>query len=241
MHIRDVADMERVLREFDSKLGPFLTADDARARKRRRIVEAATAMFIRHGYRKASIDEVAAEAGIAKGTVYLYFKTKTELLLAAVLVEKMGYMARMRPLFERGIGGRERLRRLISMSVTISAEMPLTSRLLGGDRDLMAAMSEMDPAVLRASEVLQLDFMADLVAEATGVARPTEAVRERARVLMGLLVSALLVGERARYGLPVDRYAAALADVLVDGAAPASERHETVAAPARAARRRRAR
>lgn len=46
------------------------------------ILDAAERLLIAHRQRIANVDEVAAEAGLAKGTVYLYFPSKEELLLA---------------------------------------------------------------------------------------------------------------------------------------------------------------
>ncbi|WP_428264647.1 TetR/AcrR family transcriptional regulator [Haliangium sp.] len=47
--------------------------------KRAAILDAAAALFSRYGYRRTSVDDVAGEAGIAKGTVYLYFDNKQAL------------------------------------------------------------------------------------------------------------------------------------------------------------------
>jgi AcrR family transcriptional regulator len=60
------------------------------------ILDAARAVFSRDGYASSSVDDVAAEAGIAKGTVYLYFKSKEDLYLAALLrdVKAFGDAAR---------------------------------------------------------------------------------------------------------------------------------------------------
>jgi AcrR family transcriptional regulator len=60
------------------------------------ILDAARAVFSRDGYAASSVDDVAAEAGIAKGTVYLYFKSKEDLYLAALLrdVKEFGDVAR---------------------------------------------------------------------------------------------------------------------------------------------------
>lgn len=44
-----------------------------------KILESANEFFFRYGYKKTSIDEIAAEAGIGKGTVYLHFSSKEEL------------------------------------------------------------------------------------------------------------------------------------------------------------------
>ena len=201
MHIRSMEELQRVVASVGQPV-----EDDARARKRRRLVEVATALFMRHGYRKTSIDDVAAEAGIAKGTVYLYFKTKADLLVATVRAEKLAYLERVRPLFDEGIDGRERLRRYLRMSVELTAEMPLTSRTLGGDRDILAALSEVPPETMRASMELGMDFLGDLIAGATGVALPAESMREKALALTGVMLSVVMADERARFGLPLPRF-----------------------------------
>ena len=47
--------------------------------RRDRIMAAARAVFARHGYAKARIDDIAAAASVAKGTVYWYFRDKATL------------------------------------------------------------------------------------------------------------------------------------------------------------------
>src|SRR5262245_22361734 len=50
--------------------------------KRDAILAAAVTLFGRYGFRRTSMEEIAREAGIAKGTVYLYFPTKEALFRA---------------------------------------------------------------------------------------------------------------------------------------------------------------
>ncbi|HUA35286.1 MAG TPA: TetR/AcrR family transcriptional regulator [Candidatus Binataceae bacterium] len=50
--------------------------------KRAAILDAAQKLFSRYGYRRTSIDDIAREAEIAKGTVYLSFKSKEEIFRA---------------------------------------------------------------------------------------------------------------------------------------------------------------
>ena len=52
----------------------------ARADKRARILDAALSVFARVGYHGARISDIAAEAGIAYGLVYHYFRNKEEIL-----------------------------------------------------------------------------------------------------------------------------------------------------------------
>jgi AcrR family transcriptional regulator len=54
---------------------------DAEAR-RAVILEAALQMFGQYGYRRTSMDDIAGEAGIAKGTIYLSFASKEEVFQA---------------------------------------------------------------------------------------------------------------------------------------------------------------
>jgi AcrR family transcriptional regulator len=50
--------------------------------RRRDILEAALASFGSKGFNETTVDEIAQAAGVAKGTVYLYFDSKEHLLLA---------------------------------------------------------------------------------------------------------------------------------------------------------------
>jgi TetR/AcrR family transcriptional regulator, mexJK operon transcriptional repressor len=55
------------------------------ARKRRAILEAATTLFLRNGYRGTSMDEIAALAGVSKQTVYKHFADKESLFSEIVI------------------------------------------------------------------------------------------------------------------------------------------------------------
>lgn len=46
------------------------------------VLEAAARMFVQHGFRKASMDEIAREAGVSKPTLYAYFADKDALFAA---------------------------------------------------------------------------------------------------------------------------------------------------------------
>ena len=54
------------------------------AERREQILEAAVRLWTGHGFEATTLDAIAREAGIAKGTVYLYFATKEDLVAAAV-------------------------------------------------------------------------------------------------------------------------------------------------------------
>src|SRR5919109_2649313 len=62
-----------------------LEAEPRSTRKRRAILEAATALFLRNGYRGTSMDEIAALARVSKQTVYKAFSDKERLFSEIVI------------------------------------------------------------------------------------------------------------------------------------------------------------
>ena len=57
--------------------------DELRANLRRtQILEASIRVFAEKGYHRATTKDIARAAGVAEGTIYLYFKNKSELLIA---------------------------------------------------------------------------------------------------------------------------------------------------------------
>lgn len=56
--------------------------------RRQRILRAAKQAFCQHGFRLASMEEIARRAGLSVGTLYLYFKGKEELYVS-LLIESM--------------------------------------------------------------------------------------------------------------------------------------------------------
>lgn len=51
------------------------------ADKRRRILDAAVQVFATYGFYNSKVSQVAREAGVADGTIYLYFKNKDDILI----------------------------------------------------------------------------------------------------------------------------------------------------------------
>ncbi|MDV6235811.1 TetR family transcriptional regulator [Leptospira ellisii] len=62
--------------------------EDDKKVKREQLIRAAIALFNKSPFEKISMDQIAKKAGVAKGTLYLYFKTKEELFLE---IHRMDY------------------------------------------------------------------------------------------------------------------------------------------------------
>lgn len=67
------------------------------SQKRAALVETAGRVFVEKGYDAATMDDVAAAANVAKGTLYHYFKNKLELLMALREDFEKEVMKRIRP------------------------------------------------------------------------------------------------------------------------------------------------
>src|SRR5512134_2694294 len=93
--------------------------------KRERILTAATRTFARHGFFNAQVADVARAAGVAAGTVYLYFRGKDDLLISIFERTMRAAIADGRAAIE-GLDPESRLRRIARLHL----------ERLGADRDL---------------------------------------------------------------------------------------------------------
>jgi AcrR family transcriptional regulator len=59
-----------------------------RVQRAHRILDAAATLILRWGYNKTTIDDIARQAGVAKGTIYLHWKTREDLFVALLKREK---------------------------------------------------------------------------------------------------------------------------------------------------------
>src|SRR5215510_9709915 len=67
-----------------------------RARRATAILDAAADLLLRHGYRRVTIDDVAAGANIGKGTVYLHWKSREHLFSAVFEREVLAAIGELR-------------------------------------------------------------------------------------------------------------------------------------------------
>jgi TetR/AcrR family fatty acid metabolism transcriptional regulator len=67
------------------------TTEGRRRDKRQQIIDAAVEVFASRGFHNSRVAEVARAADVADGTIYLYFKSKDDILIS-IFEEKMGEM-----------------------------------------------------------------------------------------------------------------------------------------------------
>src|SRR3974390_3442013 len=71
------------------------------ATRRKAILDAAASLLVANGLAGTSVDSVAPRAGIAKGTVYLYFESRPDLLAALRSRYAEGLADRARSILEQ--------------------------------------------------------------------------------------------------------------------------------------------
>ena len=219
----DLTKLESVGQQIDEFLWP--EQDPKLRQKRERILLAATDLFVSHGYRKTSVDEVAYQAGVAKGTIYLYYRNKAELVYHAVALEKRAHLERLSPLIDASLTPRNLLRTFIAIGVIMSREMPLTTSLIQGDHQIGLAIREIDEQVLADVNKRQMDVMLQLLDDATNHAWSPAQLKVRGQVLVDLLFAVTTSNQMNANSMPLQQYAREVADIIVDGVVNQNNTH----------------
>jgi TetR/AcrR family fatty acid metabolism transcriptional regulator len=152
--------------------------------KRESILRAATRVFAHNGYFNSKVADIAREAEVADGTVYLYFKSKEEILHSIFDQNMDEAIAAGRVLIEKLQDPGEKLRRVAMLHL----------ERLGADRDLAVVFQ----VELRGSTKFMQEFSAAGFAEYLGLLRKTVEEGQRSGVfrkdLSAKLVSKILFG-----------------------------------------------
>ncbi|GAA5528927.1 TetR/AcrR family transcriptional regulator [Herpetosiphon gulosus] len=114
------------------------------------ILEVAQQVFSEKGYIETSIDEIAARAGIAKGTVYLHFASKEELVVALFEQQFKQFLQQIEQILGESLPMRLRLEHLLldvytriqaqgnQVLIDLNPRLGLTTSLINKRPDLAA-------------------------------------------------------------------------------------------------------
>jgi TetR/AcrR family fatty acid metabolism transcriptional regulator len=185
--------------------------------KRDAILRAAIDVFAGRGYFNAQVADVARAAGVAAGTVYLYFRSKDDLLISIFERGMRDALAEARAVVADRDDPRERLRRFARLHL----------ERLGRDRNLAIVFQ----VELRQSTKFMERFSSTLLRDYLGLIRGAIADGQRggifrtdvkptvaAKALFGALdeMATNWILSRRRYSLEAD--ADAVVDLFLDGA-----------------------
>lgn len=188
--------------------------------KRERILDAAVRVFAKKGFHATRVSEVAKAAGVADGTIYLYFKSKDQLLVSLFEDRVERLLTFLQTELPATAGASGKLRRIIELQLG----------LLEGERDL----AEVITVILRQSTKLMkeyaapkftayLDAIARVVADgqASGELRGDVSPHLAARAIFGALDGITMtwaLGKADRGGLV--RASGQLAELVLRGLSP---------------------
>jgi len=125
-----------------------------------RIVEAATRLFLGHGYEKTSMDAVAAEAGMSKRTVYSRFPGKAELFEAVI----NGVLEKHMRALERNHAVRETLQDSLRAFAENLLEIALLPDVIAVERVVIGEARQFPELAARLHQRFS-DYVVDLLAD----------------------------------------------------------------------------
>src|SRR4051812_25722702 len=183
------------------------------------ILDAADRLLARFGYKKMTVDDIAREAGIGKGTVYLHFASKEEVVLSHVDRIVRPLFAELDAIAAQNLSAANRLRKMLIRRVMLrfDAAAPFSV-------SLSEVLSDLRPGVV---ERRQRHFVQEAKAVAA-VLQEGQRLREfrkhnaaaTARVLIAatnsLLPFSLSTAELGKRR-EVEATAAGIADLLIAG------------------------
>lgn len=125
-----------------------------REAKRQRILDAAVVEIARHGYYATTVSTIARRAGVADGTIYLYFKNKEELLVSIFERAMRRFVDEAQGIVLADGDAEDKLRRIIALHLG----------LLGENRDLAVIFQVEFRHTLHVLELLSRSGIRDYLA-----------------------------------------------------------------------------
>jgi len=108
-----------------------------------RILDAAAVLIARWGYKKTTIDDIARQAGVAKGTIYLHWKTRDDLFWSLLRREDIRLAEDIRQRLATDSEGIT-LHGLIKHSTLSTLKSPLAKAMLLMDSDMLGEVARRD-------------------------------------------------------------------------------------------------
>ncbi|HET9183718.1 MAG TPA: TetR/AcrR family transcriptional regulator [Candidatus Angelobacter sp.] len=149
------------------------TVNGASSDKHQRILDAAIEVIAEHGFFHSRVAEIAERAGVADGTIYLYFKNKDELLMSAIDSAFHRFIRRAQAALDELTDPREKLRRMAflhleglgsnrDLAIVFQTELRHSAKFLGEfSHNLMGEYFDLIKGVLKEGQVAGV-FRADL-------------------------------------------------------------------------------
>lgn len=192
---------------------------DKNPEKRVRILDAALKIFASRGFYNAKVSEVAKEAGVADGTIYLYFESKDALLIALFEDRMQRIIARANDELARSEGTvLDKIRQAIALHLSLVLDDPDLAEFITVElRQSGKFVKEYDNP--KFTEYLRIFRDLILAGQEQGLIRRTVDARLVVRAIFGALDELLLTLSLTHRNRSVDLNATVdgLCDIFFDG------------------------
>jgi AcrR family transcriptional regulator len=165
-----------------------------REQRAERILDAAAELMLRWGYNKTTIDDIARQAGVAKGTIYLHWKTREDLFTALM---KREYIRLAEDIQQRLASDPEggTLHSLTKQSVLATMKSPLMKAVLLRDTDLLGEWVRKEYGSVSYSEQTAQSLALFEHLRSRGVVRDDIDIHKQAYMLSALSMGFLVIDQ----------------------------------------------
>jgi len=154
--------------------------------KHQQIVDAAVRVFARNGYYNSRVSDIAREAGIASGTIYLYFRTKDEILVTLFREKMAAWVDYVREQIRGEADVVAKVRRLVALHFGVLERDPALA-------EVVQVELRQGHKFFRGASAHEISAYFELIAsvleegQAAGVFRRDVAVKTAVKVLFGAM------------------------------------------------------
>lgn len=182
------------------------------AERAARILDAAARLLLRYGHDRTTINDIAREAGVAKGSVYAHWRSRDRLFLALLRREQVTLLREIRDRL-RAAGRPAGLELLLAESVRLYQRSPLITAVLTRDTEVLGSLAR-----AAAEEGAPSGGITELVAalRTAGLVRTDRTLVEQATVLSSMFLGYFLTAPLmpAEFRVPDDAVPGVVADAI---------------------------
>lgn len=184
--------------ELSREAGLEEQENSRREARAHRILDAAATLILRWGYNKTTIEDISREAGVAKGTIYLHWKTREDLFGALMKREKVALTEDVQQRVGQDPEG-QTLRGLFRHSALALLNRPLLKAVLLRDMDVIGKLVHREHSSELYQEKLQgfvvyLEYLREHRLVRTDMSLPAQ-VYTLSAIFMGFFLIAPLMPE----------------------------------------------
>jgi AcrR family transcriptional regulator len=135
--------------------------------RKQQIMEVASRMFVRFGYRRTSIDDIVRDVGIAKGSFYSYFQSKEDLFKQIIEDNHQNLLKSTIEVVEQGKNPCEKIRLLVFNSLSGLEKYPLLIKYVDQDPDLALPpeLNLCEQEACKRRQIMADDFFAKIITD----------------------------------------------------------------------------